>query len=49
MMNDNDELESIWKDVHLIEMGHYLSSFLEETEENMYQPESPEYYCTELN
>jgi hypothetical protein len=33
-MNDNDELERIWKDVLLIKLGHFLSSFLEETEEN---------------
>ena len=33
-MNDNDELESIWKDVLLNKLGHFLSSFLEETEEN---------------
>jgi hypothetical protein len=33
-MNDNDELESIWKDALLIKLGQCLSSFLEETEEN---------------
>ena len=33
-MNDNDELESIWKDVLLTKVGHFLSSFLEQTGEN---------------
>jgi len=37
-MNDNDELESIWKDVFLIKLGHFLSSFLEDTEENKKVP-----------
>jgi hypothetical protein len=33
-VNDNDELESIWKDVLLIKLGQFLSSFLEDTEGN---------------
>jgi hypothetical protein len=31
-IHDNNELENIWKYALLIEMGHYLSNFLEETE-----------------
>ena len=33
-MNDIDELESVWKDVLLIKLGHCFSSLLQETEEN---------------
>ena len=33
-MNDNDELESIWKDVFLNTLGRCFSSILEKTEEN---------------
>ena len=33
-MNDNDELESISKDVLLINLPHFLSRFLEDTEGN---------------
>jgi hypothetical protein len=33
-VNDNDELESIWKDVLLIKMGLFLSTFLEGPDEN---------------
>jgi hypothetical protein len=33
-MNDNDEVESIWKDALSIKLGHYPSSSMEDTEEN---------------
>jgi len=33
-MNNNDDMQRIWKDVLFIKLGHFLSSFLEKAEEN---------------
>jgi hypothetical protein len=33
-MNDNDELESMWKDALLLQLGQYLSGFKKIEENN---------------